>query len=692
MDIKLVRVKFADGSIEECSEKIVEGNIYRYVCRSGEVQVEIYDELISLSADFVRPLNGFEPIEILFDVVVNSRLLVLTTHIDVGQIYGPGFGYYNALAVDRTPTVEKPSDAPIYPPKFRDIDHITYTFGIPCWTYSIVIEKPMDIPKYSVFTLFKQGDEYIAILTLSNNYITSYLGDGLKIVVFIGREEYSVPKSWIVAIGRDSDPYRAIERCVYSASKVCGFRLRKDKRRPLFLDGLGWCSWNALLVDDLSHDNVIKIVKGLLSRGVPVSWVIIDDGWQKDLRKGREWFTRVLQELKADEKKFPDGLAKTVSELKNMGIKYVGLWHTINIHWSGCEENVLRVLGVDGYRFPYTKSYVPPPHMDKAYQFYDKFFRWVKSNGFDFVKIDNQWSIHALYWSSIPVGEAARNIEFAMQLALEDNKLDVLNCMSMAPENYCNFVLSNAMRVSIDYIPFWKADAKLHTMFSIYNALVFSHIAYPDYDMWITYDPYAIIHAVSRIFSGGPIYITDRHPEKTDVELLKKIVLPTGEVIKTDEPGLPTRDILLRDPYNEPVLLKIASRIGNSFVLALFNINRDDREINEEISLNILPYRVDHEKYVYYKVFKGEKGVIDRNGTIEIALKPLETEIIVFSPIENGKSVIGLKEYLLPPYPINIVNINGRIIVKPKVGGTLIYYKDGGFVEQIVDRDQIVEL
>ncbi len=694
MIVKSVKVRFADGSTEECHspEKSAEGNMHRFVCGSGEAKIEFHEGLMSLSMDFMKPLNSFEFIEIHLDAAVSSRLLVLTTHTDVGQIYGPGFGYYNSLAVDRTPTVERPSDTPIYPPKFRDIDHITYTRGFPCWTYPIVIENPSDIPRYSVFTLFREGDEYVAMLTLSNSYTTSYIGEGLKITVFMGKEEYSVPRSWILSIGRDRDPYKAIEKCIYNASKVSSFRLRKDKRKPLFLYGLGWCSWNALLVEDLSHDNVIRIVRGLLSRGVPITWIIIDDGWQKEVRKGREWFIRVLQELRADEKKFPGDLSKTASELRAMGIRFVGLWHTINIHWGGCEENVLKTLGVDGYKSPFTKTYVPPPYMDKAYQFYNNFFRWVKSNGFDFVKIDNQWVIHALYWGSTPVGEAARGVELSMQLALESNKLDVLNCMSMAPENYCNFLLSNAMRVSIDYIPFWRADAKLHTLFSIYNSLVFSHIAYPDYDMWITYDPYAKVHAVSRIFSGGPIYITDRHPEKTDVELLKRIVLPTGEVVRVDEPGIPTRDILLRDPYNEPILLKIASKVGNCIALALFNINRNDIDIGEDISLDILPYTIDHEKYVYYKVFTGERGVMDRSGRIRIVLKPLETEIIVFSPIDNEKSVIGLKEYLLPPYPIEIISIDNKIIIKPKASGTLIYYRDGRFIEQLVNRNQIVEL
>jgi len=119
------------------------------------------------------------------------------------------------------------------------------------------------------------------------------------------------------------------------------------------------------------------------------------------------------------------------------------------------------------------------------------------------VKIDNQWAVNALYWGAQKVAEASRDIELALQVAAEEKDLNVLNCTSMAPENYYNFVLSNAMRVSEDYIPFWAANAKPHTLFSVYNSLLFSHIAYPDYDMWITYDPNERLHAVFRIFSGA---------------------------------------------------------------------------------------------------------------------------------------------------------------------------------------------
>jgi len=43
---------------------------------------------------------------------------------------------------------------------------------------------------------------------------------------------------------------------------------------------------------------------------------------------------RILEDLSTDEGKFPKVLRAVVEDLKAMGVKAVGLWHTLNIHWE----------------------------------------------------------------------------------------------------------------------------------------------------------------------------------------------------------------------------------------------------------------------------------------------------------------------------------------------------------------------
>lgn len=681
----------------EGSRREGEDEIFRYRCKDAlvDARVSTVDDcsaLIGLSVASLKTLDSMSPFELDLDVGKPSGgVLVLTTHKDAAKHYSSAFGYYNQLAINREPKAPKPPEDPEYPPLLGFISHDEYMRSYPCWTYPVISRDLKLIPYYSIFLLADYGGKYMAVLTFTDGCVTTYLDPGPKLRAFLGKDIANIDLSWVASVAVDEDPYKAVERCVMTASSRLPLKPRERKRTPIFMEKIGWCSWNALLTEDLSHENIVKIVRGILDRGIRLGWVIIDDGWQDEVKRDG-WPRRILKRLSTNER-FPAGLMGAVRSLKNLGIDLVGLWHTINIHWSGFEKNLSRDFSVAGYFSKFNESYVPPPKIDEAFKLYERFFKWVRCNDIDFVKADNQWVIHALYNGDFTVGESSRNIELAMQAAAYANGLDIINCMSMAPENYSNFLFSNIMRVSIDYIPFWKADAKLHTIFSVYNALLFGHIAYPDYDMFMSYDPYALVHAVARIFSCGPFYITDREPERTNIELLKRFVLPDGRLVRVCEPAMPTRDVLFRDPYNEPVLLKVASKVGEGIAIAAFNVSRSGARISDSITLNMLPFSVKRQRYAYYRVFGDEYGILEWNDELNISLGELEVEVVVLSPIEGDKAVIGLKEFILPPSPIRIFRTSdGRVWVQSMASGTLLYYADGRFVEKRIEEGSTLEI
>lgn len=692
-----VTIFFADGTESNCEffEAFKTNWREEYKFRGSDVLVNISmatkdsSGIVGFSALSSKDLNHKFPLEIRLDANKPNRVLALATHKDLTKYYPEAFGYYNQLAIGKEPKGPKPPDEPEYPPELGHIEHEDYVHGYPCWTYPVFLKGFENAPYYSVFLLADYSDKYLALLTLTDK-TTAYVWPGLKLKVFSGKASKYIEQSIIFSLAVDKNPYRAVEECVKTASSHVAFKPRSMKKKPLIMDKLGWCSWNALLTEDMSHENIVKIVSGLINRGLKLGWVIIDDGWQEEVIRGG-WPRRFLRKLSAN-KRFPEGVGGVVKSLKSLGVDFVGLWHTINIHWSGFEEEALRELG-GGFFSMFAEGYVPPPTMEEAFKLYEKFFSWVKDNGLDFVKIDNQWIIHALYGGFSMVGEAAENVELAMQLAAYANGLDILNCMCMVPENYSNFLFSNAMRISIDYVPFWKADAKLHTFFSVYNALLFSHIVYPDYDMFMSYDPYAKIHAVARVFSGGPVYITDRETDKTDIALLKRFTLPNGRLVRVDRPALPTKDVLFRDPYNEQILLKIASETNGSISIAAFNVNRSGGKIEDSLSLDSLPFPVKHVDYAYYKTFSGEKGVLKQNEELPISLKESDVEVVNLAPIEDCKSVIGLKEYLLPRFPIKTLKLqDGKTLVESLAPGTLLYYVNGAFNESEVIEGSIIEI
>ncbi|CAM9946259.1 unnamed protein product, partial [Phaeothamnion confervicola] len=59
------------------------------------------------------------------------------------------------------------------------------------------------------------------------------------------------------------------------------------------------------------------------------------------------------------------------------------------------------------------------------------------------------------------------------------------------------------------------------------------------------------MHAASRAISGGPVYISDR-PGEHNVDILRRIVLDDGSILRPVSNALPTLDGLFSDPQRTP--------------------------------------------------------------------------------------------------------------------------------------------
>lgn len=128
-------------------------------------------------------------------------------------------------------------------------------------------------------------------------------------------------------------------------------------------------------------------------------------------------------------------------------------------------------------------------------------------------------------------------------------------------ENLYHLQHSNIARVGEDFYPLQAASNTAHIANAAFCTLFVGAIAFPDWDMFQSVHGAAALHAAARVVSGGMVYVSDRVGEH-DFELLRRLVLPDGSVLRCLLPGRPTADCLFQDvSRNKRTVLKVSTRL-----------------------------------------------------------------------------------------------------------------------------------
>ena len=525
----------------------------------------------------------------------------------------------------------------------------------------------------------------------------------------------TVGKSGIgLFIASGPDPY---ELCHAAAKAVCATlgagRLRRDKSLPPILDTFGWCTWDAFY-QDVNHDKVREGLESFKVGGVQPKYLILDDGWQsiKTMPSGE----RRLTAFAANEK-FPGDLGPTVRMTKQeYGIETFWVWHAFNGYWGGTDGDSLPGYDVhnQGRNFSpgiyhYCKNFdnwwgkvVGVVSPDRIYKFFQDYHRHLRQQGVDGVKVDNQAALEGL-----ATGLGGRvNLMQRYHEALEGSVHthfggNLINCMSCANEMLYSALNSNLTRTSTD---FWPNLPESHGQHLYINAQVsqwFGEWIHPDWDMFQSGHEMGAFHAAGRAVSGGPVYVSDK-PDAHDFDLLRKLVLPNGEILRCTMPGRPTRDCLFADPTKDDVLLKIFNYNGGATagIIGAFHAKYvsapkadEDKKLEaadeaahgdvaaesgstgnspntlaggdttadsaatlevkspppttQPIAGSVSPSDIPAttgERFAVYAHYARDMRVMGLNDRWEVTLNPLTAEIFTFVPIFDGIAPIGLPE------------------------------------------------
>ncbi len=546
------------------------------------------------------------------------------------------------------------------------------------WTKPMKVEDVGDFPDHGVqFFLWQYEDEtYGAAMPLSGHGYESALGRcevgiGCKAVSgYDGTRAAEVP---MLAVGFGKDPYALISELYHDGLSMIGRArdLRVDKKYPKILDYFGWCTWNA---SDNGRNQTAKLVidgaKSFYNHKFPLSWIMIDDGWLQSDGRG------ALSSYKPIPAKFPDGFKPVISALKkDYGVKYVGVWHTIDGYWSGIDTNSALGRRFRKAMFSWTETNGKgkvsrfdfiSPYSDSLSLFYDDWYEYLKLQGVDFVKVDNQLSIPDMARDNYPVFDFAERIHRQLNRAVDkyfDNT--IINCMDMGNSAYYNFGNTAVARTSEDFFPYepnlgynmMRGNAAVHVLGAVANSLWFGEMVYPDYDEFESDAPNATFGAVARAISDGPVYVTDKSG-KHNFSVLLPLVYRNGRIIRTDEPARPTEDCLFQ--VQDPKPFKAFSMSGKTGLLAIWDV-ADTNLVTGTFKPSDV-YGIRGKRFLVYEYFSKSHMIAGRDQAIPVRLGRMGYRLYYISPIEDGFAPVGLSDKYNAPGTIESYERHGKIV------------------------------
>ncbi|SFI74060.1 Raffinose synthase or seed imbibition protein Sip1 [Paenibacillus sp. UNC496MF] len=471
------------------------------------------------------------------------------------------------------------------------------------------------------------------------------------------------------ALSAGDDPYRLVQANVDAALQALDYPTlpRERKTYPAPLDRLGWCSWDAFY-HKVDEAGLLEKAEELRKLGLPVGWVMIDDGWS-EIKDGK------LMHFEADPVKFPGGLKRTVAALKErFGIRHVGVWHTIAGYWGGvhADSAIARENRESLYQVP-RGNLIPYPEAGRGFGFWHAWHGFLRRQGVDFVKVDSQAAVLNYLKERRSVGEAAAAAHGALEasVALHFDGT-IINCMGMASENVWHRPKSAVSRNSDDFVPQEKRGFPEHALQNGYNSYYHGVFYWGDWDMYWTNNHDDKQSAVLRSVSGGPIYISDA-PGNTNPANVWPLIYADGAIIRCDGTPNPTPDCLLADPAETPVPLKLWNTAGGAGVVAAFHIHRDSAPVDGFIGPDDVPGLAGDE-FAVYEHFTQSCSFLAAGKREAIRLEEGGYALFAVVPVTGGIAPIGLADKYISSAAITGCEARGAATaVTLREGGRFVF-------------------
>lgn len=581
---------------------------------------------------------------------------------------------------------------------------------IPVETQMLLLEASAENTDYVLFLPMLDGEFRSSLQGNSANELEVCVESGDAAIT-----ASACPRAVFMNFG--SNPFELLKESMKILQEYSGtFTLRENKKMPGILDWLGWCTWDAFY-HDVNPQGIRDGLKSLSEGGTPAKFLIIDDGWQYTTNEfqvegqtyieGSQFGARLMSVkenskfCKVDNEESsnkPHSLKEFVSDIKcTFGLNYVYVWHALMGYWGGLHPDSPETKKYNPIlKFPvqsqgnlahgrdiamdclekYGVGTIDP---DNIFEFYDELHRYLASQEVDGVKVDVQSILETLATGSGGRVSLTRRFQESLEKSISKNFQEngIICCMAHSTDSVYSSKISAITRASDDYYPNNPRTQTLHIAAVAYNSLFFGEIFVPDWDMFYSRHDAAEFHAVARAVGGCGIYVSDK-PGYHDFEILKRLVLPDGSILRAKHIGRPTRDCLFNDPLTDgKSLMKIWNLNKLTGVVAAFNCQgsgtwpgmENNTTLTNAVVLSgkISPADIDNIDEISpepgdrdFAIFSFRSGSLTRLSKykgLNITLKTLECDVFTVSPIK----VYDKKIQFAPIGLINMYNSGGAL-------------------------------
>ena len=503
------------------------------------------------------------------------------------------------------------------------------------WMEAEYPEDPLSLPPDTEALLSRYGNDHLSFLPLYNDDFRTEMA-GNRIVVSTGGYGFMTVKGNLLSLSVATDPYTAIRNnFVYAKSEgAITARLCDERAFPEAYDGFGWCTWDAFY-KDVSEAGIIKKLEELKEKGVRLHWLLIDDGWSL-------FENQCLKGTGIDANKFPNGLKPLIKRIKEeYGVKHVGVWHAFTAYWEGFLEGSPLFMEWKEHLVKTAEGFwFLKPEYDAVYRFFDKWHAFLKSEGVDFIKVDNQGSYSSKIECAYPSCMANRIYHEALDASARKHFGDnYLNCMGTSTEDLMHSTEASITRSSDDYFPKREGSFAHHTQQNVGCALIQRQIRHCDFDMWWSRHESALCSSVLRAVSGGPIYVSDE-VGATDPTYILPLTDGKGGIYRPDTAAFPTLDCIYLDAAKENKPLKIFNRKDDAFVVAAFSLTSD--VVTGTLRLSDIPDTKG--SYLAENYFTGEQTLMTKDTEIPFSVGKNEAVLFNLYPIKDGEARLGRRD------------------------------------------------